>query len=1537
MSDSTTSTTPKATPARRRAGWLKLVGAGLAVCLITLLLITGGALFWLGSADGDRFLQETVVSMLHKAGIEARLGALRGPVPSALELENLELADAEGVWLTLDKARLRLDVSALLFWQLRCLELRVEGLQVLRAPHLPPSPEQDKPEEGSFLDMTRWPGWLPAIVIETLDVDPVQLSPVLLGLAGKEPIRLALHGSAETAGGSDEASADPLTLRLALRLEAGLAGRPDSTQLDVRGQLELGSEPQLALWGRLDEESGGLLGRLAGLPAEAPLEVQLEGNAPLQDWRGRLAANVAELMTLSSELRLQSSDGTRTLVLNGDVAPGNLLPAGVRAGLGDVVRVGLEAGMSPGAIRLPRLEVRTKALELRGQALELAGERGVDPALAGKVTLKISEPAALDALVALPFAQAVADLELNGTLRAPRIRLTGQINALRLGTDVATSHPDIVLDLGVAMHPDKLVTLRGSIDAQGSTALPKGADRLQLDIAIQREPDGVLIHRLSAASTLAELSASGQWRAAEVFPGVQGEATVTFPRLGELCTLLGVSGIDAGRLAISASLDPCATSADRPADGTDAVHATDTQLAGAVRVKLEGMQWSEQLATLRKLVGGEAELQAQVRGTTPARPGAGEGQGRLTVSDLTLQVARGTVKGHGALVLGARPEFEAVLDGRLAALDALTPAVSGELRLSAQGRGLLTAPQGTLTISSPRLVVAGEALTGVLARAECRAELAVANRHAEGRVTFDAQSQSGPARLESHWTWHNNLVSVQTIKALLAGVDCTGQLDVRLPEAQSRMPALSGELTASVQDWVALDRVIGPVRAETASLNVAFQPQGGRQDIKTALTLRGLAVGTAFQQTSLSGTATIEDLFGKIAAQASMTLGRGGVRGIRNLRWNGGQIKAGWTAGMAEASASLTGRTRLDAALRLQGSALDVERLTFNMADKCGFALERPLTVRGIGGSAPAVDAALRLTPSGSLTVQGRLGSRWDLTARLERLSLSLAQLFAGNEVPDGEVSMQARLTGSAAAPDLDARLMLDKICFPDSVYQPVACTLTARLPARAQTLLVDLQTQGLGAEGLRGSLSLPVRYGPNGPSLNWRGACSGELAWAGQLAPLWQFVPLADVRVTGEGRLSATLAGTLEKPRPAVTLDLARTSISELKGGVELSDITLALRLPEQGNVTLDLRGSDGRKGTLELRGQADIEQPGVPLAMHGVFSNFAPLSRRDLSVSLNGQLDVGGTAAAPDVRGKVTVEHGELQLENLSGGGFTTLDVEVIREDDEPLPAEDLVRQTVGRIQLLVEIPGRFFVRGHGVESEWRGSLDVHGPLTNPAVSGSIEAVRGVISLLGKSFTLARGEVRFNGETPPAPLLDVVVRRNTSKIVAEARLSGSVRRPRLVLSSQPPMPQDEVVSQMLFGRAPGELSRAEAIQLGAAVASLSGFGSGAGIMDMTRNLLGMDVLRLGSSRVKTARQSAGNPLAGPSSAATEGDEDPSSSVIEIGKYVRDDVYVGVQQGIGSNTTEVFVDIELTPNLDLEARTSSEASEIGVNWSWDY
>ena len=1531
MSKSTTSTTPEAAPVRRRSSWLKRAGIGLAVCLLALLLAAGGALYWLGTEAGGRFLQNTLISVLHQAGLEARIGALRGPVPSALELDDLELADAEGVWLTLNKARLRLDLSALLSWQIRCSELRVDGLQMLRAPLLPQK-AVDEPSEGSILDMTRLPGWLPAIEIETLDVDSVRLSPALLGLSGKEAVSLALHGSAETVGASGGAPAGPAAVRVALRFEAGRASRPDGTRLDVRGQLNLDNAALLDLQAAFDEEPGGLVGALAGLPAGAPLKMRLEGSAPLRDWQGQLSANVADLAHIDSRLRLHEAEGLTALGVDGAIMPGALLPQELRTCLGDAVRVDVEAGMGPGLIRLAHVVLKTKALELYGQSLELAGKAGADPGLSGRAELRIVDPAALSAVASLPFAQASAELELGGTLREPQARLNGWIKALRLGADVTSSQPDLALNLQASLRPGNVLVLEGNVDAQGSTALPKGTDRLSLDLDVQRISDGVLIRRLSAVSSLAGVSASGQWSATAPFPGVQGEVTITVPQLGELCALLGIAGVDAGRLAVSAVLDPCMTPVERPAEG--AAHVEGMPLTGAVRVQLTDMRWGEELAALRRLVGSSAELRAQMQGTTPA---ATDTTGRLKVSELVLQAAGVSAKGNGTLDLGARSRFDAALEGRLATLEALTPAVSGGVTVSARAHGTLTSPEGTLVVTSPLISAGGERWTELNARCEFRSNLANSKTRAEGRVTAGALAQSGPARIEGRWALHDGVVAVSAFKALLAGVDCNGQLDVRLPEAQRNTPSLSGALKASVSDWNALGRVAGPVSAGAAGLDVTFSPDGGRQAIDVTLSLRDLVVGTSLRQSSLSGTARVEDLFGSPSARANMSLGRGGVQGLRDLRWQKGEIQAAWAAGKAEATARLTGRTQLEAALQYQNATLRVERLNLTLAKKRGVALERPLTVTGLGGPAPVVDAALRFSPSGSLTVQGNLGARRDLTARIEGVPLSLAQAFAGNEVPDGMLSVQASLTGAASAPDLDVRLNLDQIHFPDSVYQPVACVLTARLPARAGALLVELQTRGLGGEELKGRASVPVRYGADGPSLDLRGACSGEVSWAGPLDTLWQFVPLADIRVDGQGRLSATLAGTLEKPRPSMTVQLERLSVSELKSGVELSDMTLSFVLPEKGAATVQLRGGDGRKGTLELSGQADMDQPGLPLAIHGAFTNLAPLSRRDLSISLDGKIDVGGTAGAPDVHGTVTVRQGELRLDNLSGGGFTTLDVEVISEDGSASAVQESTRREIGDVRLLVEIPGRFFVRGHGLESEWRGRLDVHGPLNNPAVTGNIEAVRGVISLLGKSFTLAKGVLRFNGEAPPAPLLDVVVRRNTSKIVTEARLSGSATRPRLTLSSQPPMPQDEVVSQMLFGRAPSELSRAEAIQLGAAVASLAGFGSGGGLMDMTRSLLGMDVLRFGSSRVKTARQSAGNPLAGPSASATEGDEDTSSSVIEVGKYVSDDVYIGVQQGIGSNTTEVFVDIELTPNLDLEARTSSEASEVGVNWSWDY
>ena len=56
-------------------------------------------------------------------------------------------------------------------------------------------------------------------------------------------------------------------------------------------------------------------------------------------------------------------------------------------------------------------------------------------------------------------------------------------------------------------------------------------------------------------------------------------------------------------------------------------------------------------------------------------------------------------------------------------------------------------------------------------------------------------------------------------------------------------------------------------------------------------------------------------------------------------------------------------------------------------------------------------------------------------------------------------------------------------------------------------------------------------------------------------------------------------------------------------------------------------------------------------------------------------------------------------------------------------------------------LDIPGRLFVRGRGLDSEWNGKLALKGDLADPLVEGEIDVRRGHFDLLDRRFTIDRG----------------------------------------------------------------------------------------------------------------------------------------------------------------------------------------------------
>ena len=55
------------------------------------------------------------------------------------------------------------------------------------------------------------------------------------------------------------------------------------------------------------------------------------------------------------------------------------------------------------------------------------------------------------------------------------------------------------------------------------------------------------------------------------------------------------------------------------------------------------------------------------------------------------------------------------------------------------------------------------------------------------------------------------------------------------------------------------------------------------------------------------------------------------------------------------------------------------------------------------------------------------------------------------------------------------------------------------------------------------------------------------------------------------------------------------------------------------------------------------------------------------------------------------------------------------------------------------------------------------------------------------------------------------------------------------------------------------------------------------------------------------------------------------------MGKYLTEDIYVGVQQGAKQGSTAFVIQLELTPRANLEVRTEQQSTKGGLTWKYNY
>ena len=420
-------------------------------------------------------------------------------------------------------------------------------------------------------------------------------------------------------------------------------------------------------------------------------------------------------------------------------------------------------------------------------------------------------------------------------------------------------------------------------------------------------------------------------------------------------------------------------------------------------------------------------------------------------------------------------------------------------------------------------------------------------------------------------------------------------------------------------------------------------------------------------------------------------------------------------------------------------------------------------------------------------------------------------------------------------------------------------------------------------------------------------GALGGEITVRGEIAPLARLLLPATADLSGQVEASLELGGRVEAPTVNGHASLHRGRVLSGTYGSSFADIEIVTEFAGDRLRVETLVMSDGADGRASGQGEFRLDaQTGYRGEARLEMTRMRLLSLPDLDMTLSGQTLVSADATGWLVSGQSTIDELHVTPGNDTAEAIPNPVVTEINLPDGRARS-DYVGPEV-RLDYRVTSEEGVRVAGTGFDSEWSVELALSGRLSRPRVSGNATLKGGEAYLLSRPFDLTRGQVNLDGRLTTARV-EIDARHQRSDLTVEARIAGSVDAPELILSSTPQLPQDEILSRLLFGRDATELSAFETAQIAAQLSGYSMFN----MINELRDRAGVDRLRITSNADGTIAVTGGH-------------------------QISDDVYLEVETAGLSALATTRVEWSLTPDLSLLSRISDDTdASVSLRWRREF
>jgi autotransporter translocation and assembly factor TamB len=593
--------------------------------------------------------------------------------------------------------------------------------------------------------------------------------------------------------------------------------------------------------------------------------------------------------------------------------------------------------------------------------------------------------------------------------------------------------------------------------------------------------------------------------------------------------------------------------------------------------------------------------------------------------------------------------------------------------------------------------------------------------------------------------------------------------------------------------------------------------------------------------------------------------------------------------------------------VHLQRLTLDTKGLAWQMAPGSEASIQYASDVIAVH-NATLVSGDQTITADGSF---GRPGDSMAITmtnvdlAGIDTLLLRPPQFT-------GRLDAAGALTGTREVPQLKGDFRITKGGFRKFQYESFAGNVD--YVARGLTVDVRLQqdpTQWITAKGYWGMapasrVDLAIDSSPI------------DLGIVQGLVP-----ELTDVRGLLEAHVHIT--GSADDPHPEGVLTVRDGAATIPRSGVSYAHIAGRVDLqPDRVHID-EFTVLDNHDSSLSLTGDLAIHQRQVgDVKIYITADDFKVVDNELGNVRIQSRMEIAGELRTPRLEGYLGVSSGEINLDEiiaLTGpSAYSTTPIEfvtpVAAEKEEPAAANlfDALE-----MDLHVTVPNDLIVKSANLQTPQSpiglGALNVtlggdlratKTPGEKMRLVGIVNTVRGSYDFQGRRFEILRdGSIRFDGLDDLDPALDIKARRVIQAVEAQVNIRGTLKEPEIVLSSNPPQEQADVLSLIVFNQPINQLGEGDQIALAMRAQGLATSAVTGRIAQSIGQALNIDTFEIDLTP-----------------------ESGKGPQVTVGQQIGRKLYMKVEQGVGEQgATNFILEYDLTEWLRLQTNVVQDAT----------